>query len=222
MDKLYIRKCEREIGVKFKPNVYHVVTLHICTNAMPFDIKSRDCQIETVKYLAESGFNIQYSYIGGNAISLLFDKDKPIHHIKNDRFFYETGSVISLLNSLTSGEYSILSEYPACCNCHLYEFISINEVYQYLQYQHKIIGEYVIAKYYDWYHNKDGRPPYAHTTLSRLEYLNRNGLDLNDLPAWQKNGMGISFKWNENSEFTPSVNLDLPINFPHSEMLIQS
>ena len=159
----------------------------------PFDVVFRDMMIETVKHLMNTGFNIKYGYTQSDEISLLFDRD--------DKTF---GRKLRKLNSILAGEAS--SKFSLCLNdlasfdCRISQLPSQELVIDYFRWRNEDAFRNALNAHCYWALRREGMNLNEATAkLEGMSIANKNellfqkGVNFNDLPKWQKRGVG--FRW---------------------------
>ena len=160
------------------------LTKELCRFEAPFDVRFRDIMIGTVKALmTDSGFRIIYGYTESDEISLLF------HH--GDNTF---GRKVRKLNTTLAGEasayFSLVLGRAASFDCRIIP----------------LPNEKLVADYFAWWQEDSHRNSLnAHCYWQmRKECIDKNtatdellfqkGINYDDLPSWQRYGVGIYFR----------------------------
>lgn len=157
----------------------------------PFDIRFRDYMIATVEHLMNCGFKIIYGYTQSDEISLLFDF--------NDNGF---GRKLRKLNSILAGEasakFSVQLQDVAAFDCRISQLPSKKEVVDYFRWRSEDAFRNSLSAHCYWLLRSKGKDyKTATTTIEGMstslknELLFQNGINFNDLPAWQKRGVGL-------------------------------
>lgn len=158
---------------------------------VPFDERVRNHMVETARHVMDCGFNVIYGYTESDEISLLFHPDE-------DSFGRKTRKIISILSGEASGKFSILLGDSACFDCRLSLLPSVGIVTDYFRWRNEDAHRNALSSYCYWLHRKQGKDAKAATkALLRMsvahknELLFQNGINFNEVPNWQKRGVGL-------------------------------
>lgn len=183
------------------PNLYMVarldgrsftrLTKEVCKFNAPFDERFRDMMVEVGKHLMQVGFRVVYGYIQSDEISLLLDLE--------DQTF---GRKLRKLNSVLAGEasakFSLLLGQPACFDCRICQLPSLGLVLDYFRWRSEDAARNALNAHCYWMLREQAvSPPEAQTQLAGLSIAGKNellfghGVNFNDLPNWQKRGVGL-------------------------------
>jgi len=198
----------------------------------PYDTKFRDYMIETVKHLMSCGFRIIYGYAQSDEISLLFHPDENSFQRK-----------IRKLNSVLAGEasakISLLLHDIACFDCRISQLPNIELVVDYFRWRNEDAHRNALNSHCYWLLRKKGEKATAaanflnrKTVAEKNELLFQHGINFNDLPNWQKRGMGFYWETYEKAGYNPrssemvkaerrqiKVDLDLPMREQYSDFI---
>jgi tRNA(His) guanylyltransferase len=174
-----------------------------CQFNVPFDERFRDYMIETVKHLMNCGFNIIYGYTESDEISLLFDYDVTTFSRKKRKY-------ISILAGEASGKFSHLIGTNASFDCRLCKLPNKQLVVDYFRWRNEDANRNALNSYCYWELRKNGYS--GQKASSRLKNLGiadkndllfSNGINYNNLPEWQKKGIGLYWTWHEKKGYNP-------------------
>ncbi len=172
----------------------------------PFDVKFRDLMIATVQHLMNCGFNIIYGYTESDEISLLF-------HFDENSFGRKTRKLISILAGEASGKFSALLGDVAAFDCRLSEFPNPNLVVDYFRWRNEDAHRNALNAHCYWRLRKDNFSKNEATNkieglsiAEKNELLFQYGINFNELPNWQKRGVGIYWQIVEKQGFNPKTN----------------
>jgi tRNA(His) 5'-end guanylyltransferase len=160
----------------------------------PFDDKIKLLMVETTKHLMDCGFNIKYGYTESDEISLLFNLDETTFSRK-----------LRKLNSVLAGEASakiaLLTGKQLAFDCRISQLPSINYVVDYFRWRNEDANRNCLSSHCYWMLRKAGQSARSASSLlngkgnaAKNELLFQNGINYNDVPNWQKRGVGIY--WN--------------------------
>jgi tRNA(His) guanylyltransferase len=199
----------------------------------PYDLNFRDLMTSTVEYLlAECGFHIVYGYTQSDEISLLFHPDENSFNRKMRKYN-------SILAGECSAKFSLLLNDQACFDCRISQLPRINDVVDYFRWRSEDAHSNALNGHCYWILRKDNLSiKEATNKLSGLSVAEKNellfqqGINFNDLPNWQKRGIGIYWEgfevegWNpktQANEITSGrrlkVDYDLPIGDAYSSFI---
>lgn len=186
------------------------LTKDTCKFEAPFDERFRDLMVDTVKYLMEnSGFRVRYGYTESDEISLLFDKD--------DTSF---GRKVRKINTTLAGEASAyfsmrLKELTgktivASFDCRVCPLPNMEVVKEYFAWRQEDSHRNSLNGWCYWTLRKEGFSKGQATSMLsgkgnafKNELLFERGINYNDLPGWQKAGVGVSFLEVEKEGYNP-------------------
>ncbi len=157
----------------------------------PFDVRFRDCMVETTKHLMDCGFRVLYGYTESDEISLLLHPD--------DRSF---GRKTRKLNSILAGEASAKLSLSlgaiACFDCRLSQLPHLDLVTDYFRWRHEDAHRNALNAHCYWTLRKSGKNAQQATqalvgasVAQKNELLFQHGINFNDVPDWQKRGVGL-------------------------------
>ena len=158
---------------------------------VPFDVKFRDMMIETVKHLMESGFKITYGYTQSDEISLLFALD-------DNTFKRKERKLNSVLAGEASAKFSLLLGSLGTFDCRICQLPSEKLVIDYFRWRNEDANRNSLNSHCYWCARKEGESARSATSkfehmsvANKNEYLFQRGINYNEVPSWQKRGVGI-------------------------------
>ena len=161
----------------------------------PFDIKFRDMMIETVKHLMNCGFKFIYGYTESDEISLLFD-------FEENSFGRKTRKLNSVLAGEASAKFSLQLGDVGCFDCRISELPRIQDVIDYFRWRNEDAFRNSLNAHCYWQLRKEGKSAAEATkeiknlsVADKNELLFHRNINFNDLPNWQKRGIG--FYWED-------------------------
>lgn len=172
----------------------------------PFDERFRDYMVETVKHLMSCGFNVIYGYTESDEISLLFD-------LREGSFSRKTRKFLSILAGEASAKFSSLLGDVGAFDCRLSELPNKRLVADYFRWRNEDAHRNALNAHCYWRLRKDnfsqGEATAKIVGLSiadKNELLFQYGINFNELPNWQKRGIGIYWKEVQKEGFNPKAN----------------
>ena len=182
------------------------LTKELCQFEAPFDERFRDLMTDTVKALMNARFQIVYGFTESDEISLLF---RP-----GDNTF---GRKVRKINSTLAGEasaaFSLALGRVATFDCRVVPLPNKGRVADYFAWRQEDAHRNSLNSHCYWALRKEGLTQNAATvelegksTAFKNELLFQKGINYNDLPSWQKRGMGIYFADVDKEGFNPITN----------------
>lgn len=157
----------------------------------PYDIRFRDIMVETVKHLMQCGFKVQFGYTQSDEISLLFAMDENTFERKERK-----------LNSILAGEasakFSLMLGDIGAFDCRICQLPTEQLVIDYFRWRNEDAHRNALNAHCYWTLRREGVPPnkcaesfLKMSAAQKNEFLFQRGINFNDLPNWQKRGVGI-------------------------------
>ncbi len=172
----------------------------------PFDPKFRDMMVETVKHLMQCGFKVIYGFTESDEISLLFD-------LHEDTFSRKLRKYNSVLAGEASAKFSVLLGDVGAFDCRISQLPRERDVIDYFRWRNEDAHRNALNAHCYWLLRNQGQSVVEATkhiegksTSFKNELLFTHGINFNDLPAWQKRGIGLYWQefdkvgWNPVSE----------------------
>ena len=157
----------------------------------PYDPKFRDYMVATIEHLMQCGFNITYAYTQSDEISLLFSLEEMSFHRKLRK-------INSVLAGEASSKFSLLLGSPACFDCRVSELPNRSLVVDYFRWRNEDANRNALNAHCYWILRGEGLSgAEASSRLSGVsvsdknELLFQHGISFNELPNWQKRGVGL-------------------------------
>ena len=237
-----MRKYEQSIDQVVLPELFLVaridgrnfsrLTKETCKFEAPFDIRFRDMMIETVKALMSCGFRVIYGFTESDEISLLF-------HPNETTFGRKVRKYNSILASQAGATFSLQIGIPCTFDCRIVPLPTVENVIDYFQWRQEDAHRNALNAHCYWMLRKIGYNATEATELLsgkdnayKNELLFTNGINFNELPSWQKRGIGLYNKVIDKEGYNPVedrkvftkrnelyVNFDLQIREKYSEFL---
>ncbi len=172
---------------------------------VPFDARFRNHMAATVEYLMTSGFRVVYGYTQSDEISLLFHRDEESFNRKLRKFN-------SVLAGEASAKFSTLLGDVAAFDCRISQLPSPTLVADYFRWRQEDAHRNALNSHCYWLLRKEGESVRAATSaLHKLSVADKNellfqrGINFNDLPTWQKRGVGLYWEDYEKEGVNPQT-----------------
>jgi tRNA(His) guanylyltransferase len=175
--------------------------------AKPFDDRFRDAMIETVSHLMNCGFKVTYGYCQSDEISILFDKNE-------NSFARKTRKLLSVLAGEASAKFTQSIGSMGVFDCRIIPLPSDDLVVDYFQWRAEDANRNALNAWCYWMMRQNGasvseatRYLEGKSVADKNQLLFENGINYNDLPAWQKRGIGFQYERIESSAFNPKAGI---------------
>ncbi len=157
----------------------------------PFDEQMRDHMIATAQHLMQCGFRVLYGYTQSDEISLLFHPEENAFGRKERKFN-------SILAGEASARFSLLLGDLAAFDCRICQLPRAEDMVDYFRWRSEDAHRNALNGHCYWLLRGQGQSVGEATHhLERLSVADKNellfqsGVNFNDLPTWQKQGVGL-------------------------------
>lgn len=157
----------------------------------PFDERFRDAMVQTVEHLMDCGLRVAYGYTESDEISLLLDRNESA-------FGRKTRKLNSILAGEASAKLSLLLADVACFDCRISQLPCESDVVDYFRWRNEDAHRNALNAHCYWALRKEGHDANQATdALLKLSVSDKNellflrGVNFNELPSWQKRGIGV-------------------------------
>jgi tRNA(His) guanylyltransferase len=171
----------------------------------PFDEKFRDLMVETVKHLMTCGFNVVYGYTESDEISLLFDFNETTFSRKHRKYN-------SILAGEASAKFSLLLGDLGAFDCRICELPNPSLVVDYFRWRSEDALRNALNAHCYWkLRSEQFTQRQATKKIEHLSRADKNellfgyGINFNELPSWQKRGVGIYWEEVDKEGFNPKT-----------------
>jgi tRNA(His) guanylyltransferase len=161
----------------------------------PFDERMRDYMAATTRHLLDCGFRMVYGYTQSDEISLLLHPDE-------DSFGRKLRKYMSVLAGEASAAFSLQLGAMGVFDCRISQLPRAADVVDYFRWRQEDAGRNSLNAHCYWLLRKQGQSVAEATgqvkglrTAAKHDLLFSHGINYNDLPAWQKRGVG--FYWED-------------------------
>lgn len=169
----------------------------------PFDTQFRDHMVTTTAHLMECGFNVIYGYTQSDEISLLL-------HLGDETFGRKDRKINSVLAGEASAKFSLSLGAMACFDSRVCQLPNTKLVIDYFRWRNEDAHRNALNSHCYWMLRKKGQD--AQTATNELkgmsvadknELLFQNGINFNEVPTWQKRGIGLYWERYEKEGYNP-------------------
>jgi tRNA(His) 5'-end guanylyltransferase len=198
----------------------------------PFDPAFRDLMTATSEHLMNCGFRIVYGYTESDEISLFFHRDENSFSRKERKYN-------SILAGEASAKFSLLFGSVACFDCRICQLPNAGLVVDYFRWRNEDAHRNALNAHCYWSLRADGASARkAADTLSGMsvaeknELLFQHGVNFNDLPLWQKRGVGLYWENYNKQSINPltgeaatamrrriKIDMELPMKDAYSDFI---
>lgn len=199
----------------------------------PFDIRVRDMMVVTTEHLMNCGFRVLYGYTQSDEISLLF-------HPEETAFGRKTRKYDSILAGEASAKFSLLLGDLAAFDCRICELPNVELVQDYFRWRNEDAHRNALNAHCYWRLRREGKSVGDATNLllrlsvgEKNELLFQRGINFNDVPTWQKRGVGLYWETYQRQASNPKtgeavhaerrrikIDLDLPMRDEYSAFVL--
>ena len=157
----------------------------------PFDERFRDLMVHTTSALMDSGFRTVYGFTQSDEISVLLHHDEGSFSRKERK-----------LNSLFAGEasaaFSTKLGAVGVFDCRVCQLPCATDVRDYFRWRQEDASRNALNSHCYWIQRREGASVKdatarlrGMTVSAKNEFLFDRGINFNDLPSWQKRGIGV-------------------------------
>jgi tRNA(His) guanylyltransferase len=171
----------------------------------PFDVRFRDLMIATTRHLMSCGFNIVYGCTHSDEISLLF-------HPQEDSFGRKLRKLLSILAGEASAAFTLQLGTIACFDGRVAQLPSRQRVVDYFRWRAEDAHRNALNAHCYWLLRGQGQSARAAdaqiaglSIAAKNELLFQHGINVNELPAWHKRGVGLIWDWYDKPALNPQT-----------------
>ncbi len=199
---------------------------------VPFDEIFRDHMTATVEHLMQCGFRVVYGYTQSDEISLLLHRDE-------ESFNRKLRKLNSVLAGEASAKFSARLGDVAAFDCRISQLPTLGLVADYFRWRQEDAHRNALNSHCYWLLRHEGQSVRAATSaLHKLSVADKNellfqrGINFNDLPSWQKRGVGLFWEGYEKVGLNPitgeqataqrrriKVELELPLRDEYAALM---
>jgi tRNA(His) 5'-end guanylyltransferase len=171
----------------------------------PFDERFRDMMVSTTEHLMNCGFRVVYGYTQSDEISLLF-------HPGETAFGRKLRKYNSILAGEASAKFALLLGAHAAFDCRISQLPNAELAEDYFRWRNEDAGRNALNGHCYWTLRGEGLSVPAATkrlkgmsTAEKNELLFQHGVNFNDVPNWQKRGIGLYWETYEKLALNPQT-----------------
>ena len=171
--------------------------------AVPFDESFRDLMVGTTESLMTCGFQVVYGYTESDEISLLFAADEMTFGRKLRKYN-------STLAAEASARFSLGLGRIATFDCRISQLPSIRHVVDYFRWRNEDAARNALNAWCYWTLRENGRNRrqanqqlVGKSVAEKNELLFQYGVNFNNIPQWQKRGVGLYWEQYEKPAHNP-------------------
>jgi len=158
----------------------------------PFDARFRDLMLDTTEHLMSAcGFSFLYGYTESDEISLLFAPDEK-------GFQRKIRKLVSILAGEASAKFALALGAHASFDCRISELPNAELVVDYFRWRNEDAHRNALNAHCYWCLRRAGQSVNEATDAleglsiaNKNELLFQNGFNFNEVPNWQKRGVGL-------------------------------
>jgi tRNA(His) guanylyltransferase len=176
---------------------------------VPFDERFRDMMVATTESLMTCGFQVTYGYTESDEISLLFAREE-------DTFGRKLRKFDSILAGQASARFSLLLGDVATFDCRVSQLPTPELVIDYFRWRNEDAARNALNSWCYWTLRRDGQNERQATqrllglsVSQKNELLFGYGINFNDLPNWQKRGIGMFWEQYDKPAVNPLTDEDV-------------
>ncbi|WP_445458211.1 tRNA(His) guanylyltransferase Thg1 family protein [Flavobacterium sp. HNIBRBA15423] len=186
----------------------------------PFDIRFHEAMVATTQHLLNSGFKVLYAYTQSDEISLLIDKF-------DNAFNRKVRKINSVLAGEASAFFSMYFNSLSVLDCRTICVPNEQMILDYFCWRQEDSHRNSLSAYCYWTLRNNG-DTYSEATKkveklsmsAKNELLFQYGINYNNLPLWQKRGVGLFYKNVEKSGINPTNNQE--VSFIRKEIFLDN
>jgi tRNA(His) 5'-end guanylyltransferase len=184
------------------------LTKEVCQFEVPFDERFRNMMVATAEGLMNCGFRVVYGYTESDEISLLIAQDE-------NQFGRKLRKYNSTLAGEASARFSLLLGQVATFDCRISQLPNLELVVDYFRWRSEDAARNALNAYCYWTLRKQGASQSEATAklhslsiAGKNELLFQQGINFNDVPTWQKRGVGLYWEEYEKPAQNPVTGVE--------------
>ena len=161
---------------------------------VPWDLRMRDGMVKTLAHLMDGGFSVLYGYTQSDELSLLFRRDESTFARKLRKY-------LSVLAGEASAAFSLALGVHAAFDCRISQLPRDEDVVDYFRWRQEDAHRNALHGHCYWLLRGQGLDDAAATQrllgvslAERNELLFQHGVNFNELPTWERRGIGATWE----------------------------
>lgn len=157
----------------------------------PFDGRFRDYMVATAAHLMDCGFDALFGYTQSDEISILLD-------VSSQTFGRKLRKIQSVLAGEASAQFTSRLGAPAAFDCRVSQLPSLELVIDYFLWRQADAARNALNAHCYWLLRKNGLSARSATqqlsglaSAAKNALLFQHGINFNEVPGWQKRGIGL-------------------------------
>lgn len=194
------------IVIRLDGRGFTTLTKKVMDYKRPFDSRFRDAMAATTKHVMSAGFNCVYGYFQSDEISILLSQDDTTFNRKTRK-----------INSVAAGEASAAFTNEigrvAAFDCRVSQLPTDELVVDYFRWRQQDAARNSLNGYCYYtlrdngFSKRTATSQLLHMSVSdKNQMLFEHGINYNDLPGWEKNGVGVNWEQYEKVGYNPVAN----------------
>ena len=171
------------------------LTKDVCKFQAPYDERFRDLMVSTTQSIMQCGFDVVFGYVQSDEISLLFD-------LSEKQFGRKTRKFNSVLAGEASAHFSMQLGQLATFDCRVSQLPDVHYVVDYFRWRQQDALRNALNSWCYWKMRESGdsarnatRRMVGMTVSDKKQVLlHEFQIDFELQPAWQRHGVGISWR----------------------------
>ena len=175
----------------------------------PYDERFRDCMVATLQHVMSCGFSVIYGYTQSDELSLLMRRDEAL-------FGRKLRKLLSVLAGEASAKFSLTLGAIGAFDCRISQLPSTSDVVDYFRWRYEDAHRNALNGHCYWLLRRQGLDDLQATNKLRgvsvaqgNELLFQHGINFNELPAWQKRGIGATWSHDESVGVDPRTGAEV-------------
>lgn len=156
----------------------------------PYDERFRDCMVATLEHVMRCGVSVLYGYTQSDEMSVLLRRDEAL-------FGRKLRKLLSVLAGEASAKFSLELGTLGAFDCRISQLPTVEDVVDYFRWRYEDAHRNALNGHCYWLLRRQGLDDHAATQELRgvsvaqgNELLFKHGINFNELPSWQKRGIG--------------------------------
>lgn len=176
----------------------------------PYDLRFRDAMVTTLEHLVtSSGFGVLFGYTQSDELSLLLRQGDSLFGRKERK-------LVSVLAGEASAKFALTLGRHAAFDARVCQLPNVDTVVDYFRWRYEDAHRNALNGHSYWLLRRQGLDDHTATeqlkgasVADRNELLFRAGINFNEVPAWQKRGVGVLWEHAEHIGTNPKTGAEV-------------